>query len=67
MYYIAIFRERDDVRKVYRPLKDAYTRRNGNPTEIKMNCKELQFPDTALSLLEQFASNINARYKLEQK
>lgn len=66
MTYIAVFRERDDIRSVYRTLKDAYGRR-GNPTDIKMNCKELVIPDDAVSLLERIADRLAVQYKVMQK
>lgn len=66
MTYVAVFKERDDVRSAYRTLKDAYGRR-GNPSEIKMNCKELLIPDDAVSLLERIADKLDVHYHVTQK
>ena len=66
MTYVAVFKERDDVRSVYRTLKDAYGRR-GNPSDIKMNCKEILIPDDAVSLLERIANRLDVHYKVMQK
>jgi hypothetical protein len=62
--YVAQFKERDAVRSVYRRLKDAYGHSGGLPKEIKMRQNELSVPEDAVSLLENIAGRINAKYRV---
>ena len=66
MDYVARFRDKDEVRIVYRQLKEAYMRR-GDHTSIKMSNNELRIPEDAIPLLERIAEEISARYRLAQK